>query len=110
MNSNTFFLIFFVTVLIVRLYLFVIPIPSRTFRGMKIHHYAYGLVGICVGIFLHSFIVYAISLGFFVDELTYLFIRGNDHDDYFQKVSVLGTLVFVIIVFFLKDYLITFIR
>lgn len=65
----------------------------------------YGLGGIFLGILFNSVIVYAIGLGLFVDELTYVFMKGETHEDNYSKVSLLGTVFFVIVVFFLQDYL-----
>ena len=69
------------------------------------HHYMYGIVGIIAGFLLHSVIIYAIGLGLFVDELTYLLIRGKDHKDNYSKVSLLGTAIFVLLVFLFQNYL-----
>ena len=104
--SNYFFLIFLATVVITRLFIFVCPIPAPTFGKFRTHHYMYGLVGILVGLVLHSVLIYAIGLGLFIDELTYLLMRGKDHKDNYSKTSLLGTLFFVIIVFVFRDYLI----
>ena len=104
--SNYFFLIFLATIAITRLFIFVYPIPAPTFGKFRTHHYMYGLVGILVGLVLHSVLIYAIGLGLFVDELTYLLMRGKDHKDNYSKISLLGTLFFVIIVFVFRDYLI----
>ena len=68
----------------------------------------YGIVGILFGLIIHSVIIYAIGLGLFVDELAYLLMRGKTHEDNYSKISLLGTAVFVIIVFLFKNYLILF--
>ena len=104
--SNYFFLTFLATVAITRLFIFVYPVPAPTFGKFRTHHYMYGLVGILAGLVLHSVLIYAIGLGLFIDELTYLLMRGKDHQDNYSKISLLGTLFFVIIVFVFKDYLI----
>lgn len=70
----------------------------------------YGLVGIIFGSVLHSVVIYAIGWGLFIDELTYILMRGKTHDDNYSKVSLLGTLGFVIVIFFIKDYLLALIR
>ena len=68
----------------------------------------YGIVGILFGLIIHSVIISAIGLGLFVDELAYLLMRGKTHEDNYSKISLLGTAVFVIIVFLFKNYLILF--
>ena len=104
--SNYFFLIFVVTIVIVRLFLFLCPFSSPDIKGFRIHHYMYGIVGIIIGLVAHSINLYAIGLGLFVDELTYIIIRGKDHKDNYSLVSLLGTLLFVVAVFVFKDYLV----
>ena len=97
--SNYFFLIFLATVVITRIFIFIYPIPAPTFGKFRIPHYMYGLVGIFTGLAFHSILIYAIGLGLFIDELTYLLMRGKNHKDNYSTISLLGTLFFVIIVF-----------
>ena len=66
----------------------------------------YGLVAVVIGLITHSIIVYAIGLGLFVDELTYLLIGGKTHEDNYSNISLLGTLLFVITVFVFRNYLV----
>ncbi|MES3031691.1 MAG: hypothetical protein V4699_00400 [Patescibacteria group bacterium] len=108
MIFNSFFIIFLSTVLITRFFLFIKPTPSPIVGNFRVHHYMYGIIGIVIGLLIHSVFVYAIGLGLFIDELTYLIIKGKDHKDNYSKVSLFGTLIFVIIVYFLRDYLILF--
>ena len=104
--SNYFFFIFVVTVVIIRLFLFLCPFSSPTIKGFRIHHYMYGLIGIIIGLVIHSINLYAIGLGLFIDELTYIIIQGKDHKDNYSLVSLLGTFLFVATVFVFKDYLV----
>lgn len=106
--DDYFFTIFLATVAITRLLIFIFPIPAPTFGKFRIHHYMYGLIGILMGIVFHSVLIYAIGFGLFVDELTYLLIGGKNHKDNYSKVSLLGTLFFVIIVFVFREYLLFF--
>jgi hypothetical protein len=109
LNSNQFFLIFISTITVIRIFLFLKPIPAPTIKEFRIHHWMYGLTGIPISILLGSVVLYAISLGLFVDELTYLVIRGKNHEDNYSEISILGTVVFVIIAFLFRDYLISFV-
>ena len=67
----------------------------------------FGAVGIPFSLLLNFMPLYAVSLGLFVDELTYLLIGGKTHKDNYSKTSLLGTLFFVVLVFFLQKYLTT---
>ena len=66
----------------------------------------YGLIGIFAGLVFHSVVLYAIGLGLFFDELTYILIRGKNHKDNYSKISLLGTLFLVVIVFIFRNYFI----
>ena len=105
---NYFFIIFLLTVLCTRVFVFLFPISAPTIGKFRVHHWMYGIVGILFGLIIHSVIIYAIGLGLFVDELAYLLMRGKTHEDNYSKISLLGTAVFVIIVFLFKNYLILF--
>ena len=104
---NYFFPIFSATVAITRLFLFYYPTPSPKIKGFQLHHYVYGIIGMSLGVFFDSIIVYAVGLGLFVDELTYIMIRGKGHEDNYSKISVVGTFVFVCLAFPFRDYLIS---
>ncbi len=109
-TSDFFFVIFFATILITRLLLFIKPIPSPTVGHFRIHHYMYGVVLIMIGLIFHSVLLFAIGFGLFIDELTYLLMKGKNHEDNYSKVSLVGTLIFIILVFLLKDYLVILFR
>jgi hypothetical protein len=104
--SNYFFLIFAITIVITRVVVFLYPISSPAIGKFRVHHYMYGLVVSPIGLATHSIIVYAIGLGLFADELAYLLIGGKTHQDNYSKLSLLGTLILMILVFILRDYII----
>lgn len=69
------------------------------------HHYMYGIVLILIGFLTHSIIVYAIGLGLFIDELSYLIISGKTHEDNYSRKSLLGTVFLIILVFIFRNYI-----
>lgn len=101
-----FFLIFVATIFIVRVFLYFKPTPSPSIAGLRLHHWMYGLIGILAALLLGSLPLYAIGIGLFVDELTYLLIGGKTHEDNYSRSSLAGTFFFVLAVFLLKDYLV----
>ncbi len=105
-SSNEFFFIFLGTILVVRLFLFLKPIPGPTIGGFRVHHYMYGIMAITVGLVLKSITIYAIGAGLFVDELAYLIIRGKTHADNYSAKSLIGTLVFILLVYIFREYLV----
>ncbi len=105
---TTFFLIFLITIIITRVVLFVRPVASPTVKGFRMHHWMYGLFLVCIALLLHSIALYAIGLGLFVDELTYILIGGKTHKDNYSTISIVGTVVFIGIVYFLQAILVNF--
>ena len=104
--ENKFFIILLITVLIVRVFLFVDPISSPTIKGFRIHHYMYGIVGIPVAILTGSLPLYAISVALFEDEFTYTLMGGKTQRDNYSAISIIGTILFVVLTFFLRKYLV----
>ena len=68
----------------------------------------FGIVLIPIAIFSNIIELYAIGLGLFIDELTYLLIGGKNHKDNYSPTSIIGTVLFVIIVFIFREKLLTF--
>ena len=66
----------------------------------------YGMTAILVGLLARSLFLYAFGWALFVDELTYLLTKGKTHEDNYAMSSVLGTALFVVLTFFLRNYLI----
>jgi hypothetical protein len=89
---------------ITRLVLFLRPFPAPTIGKFRTHHYMFGILGILLGIFTHWLAIYAIGWGLFIDELTYILMRGKNHEDNYSKISIFGTLLFVILVFIFKNH------
>ena len=101
--ENYFFILFFVTIIFVRLFLFLKPVASPTIKGIRLHHYMYGIGLIAVSLFLRSQELYAIGFGLFFDEAAYILTKGQTHEDNYSPSSILGTIIFVILVFFLRE-------
>lgn len=104
--ESKFFIIFIITVLVIRVFLFIHPVSSPTVKGFRIHHYMYGIVGIPVAILTGSLPVYAVSVGFLEDELTYKLTGGKTHRDNYSAVSLIGTALFIVLTFFFRKYLV----
>lgn len=68
----------------------------------------YGLLCILFSLVIHSLILYAIGLGLFVDELSYLLLKGKNHKDNYSPVSLAGTLIFIILVYIFRTQIITY--
>jgi hypothetical protein len=101
-----FFIVFLATIFITRLTLYFCPFPSPTIGKFRMHHYMYGIALLLIGLLAKSILVYSIGMGLFFDELTYLIIRGKNHQDNYSAVSLVGTFIFIAAAYFLKDYLV----
>lgn len=103
--QNYFFIIFLATILITRITLYFKQMSSPTIRGFRIHHYMYGIGLIFLGLVLNVLILYAIGFGLFIDQLTFILIKGKSHKDNYSKKSLIGTLLFIVIIFIFRSYL-----
>lgn len=84
------------------------PPPETTLWGFRVHHYMYGIILILLGVAFKNVPLYAVGMGLFVDELTYLLMGGETHEDNYSLVSNLGTVVFALLVYFFRDKLLFF--
>ncbi len=103
--QDYFFVIFLATILITRIFLYFKPIASPKIKGFRLHHYMYGIILIILGLLSNTLTVYAIGFGLFIDELTFIMIKGKSHKDNYSNKSLIGTAGFIIITFMLKSYL-----
>ena len=107
--ENYFFLIFFITILLTRVFIFFKPIPSPTVKNFRLHHYMYGFVLMLASLLIKNITMFAIGLGLFVDELAYLLLRGKTHRHNYSFPSLLGTALFVLFIFLVRAKLIKFV-
>jgi hypothetical protein len=68
----------------------------------------YGIVLVPIGLLTQSIILFGIGLGLFIDELTFVIMRGKSHEENYSKTSLFGTMGFMILVFLLRNYLVFF--
>jgi len=102
--GNELFYLVMLTVLITRILLYRHPTPGPTIRGHRVHHWMLGGVLIPLGLIFESLFVYAVGIGLFIDELMFLLLRGKTHADNYSKVSLVGTIAFVVLVFLARDF------
>jgi hypothetical protein len=61
-----------------------------------------------VGAVFKNITLFAVGLGLFIDELTFLLMRGKNHADNYSKISLLGTAFFIVVIYLLKEFIIGF--
>jgi len=71
------------------------------------HHWMYGVILIIISFIVQSIALYAVGLGLFVDELSYILIGGKNHKDNYSIKSILGTVLFIVIVYVFRDKILT---
>lgn len=99
------FTLFLLTILITRTVLFLWPIPSPTINRFRIHHWMYGAGLVVLSLFISSVSLYAIGLGLFVDELTFVIIGGKTHVDNYSITSLFGLAGLTIVAYAFRNHL-----
>lgn len=100
-----FFVIFFITIFVTRVFLYIHPTPAPTIKGFRTHHYMYGLVLATAGVLLGSVTLYAVGIGLFIDEFGYLLIGGKTHEENYSKTSLLLLALFVVLAYIFRGQL-----
>lgn len=94
-------------VVVARTFLHWRPTPSPTILGVRLHHWMTGLVFAVVGSFARAAVqssparviataVAGVGMGLFLDEATYLVLRGRSHADYVATLRPTAALVAVV--------------
>lgn len=104
--ANQFFFIFLATIAFTRIALFLHPVSAPTIGLVRTHHYMYGALLALFGLAGGIMPVFAVGMGLFVDELTYVMMGGRTHQDNYSSISLVGTLLLVLVVFVLRRYLV----
>ncbi|MCE9541758.1 hypothetical protein K8R03_04365 [Candidatus Kaiserbacteria bacterium] len=105
--GDTFFIIFLVTIAVSRIFLLVHPIHSPILGDFHMHHYMYGLILLALGLSSRSLPILAMGAGLFADEIPILHnINAKSFGDYFAFTSMVEVLAVIVIVFWLRHYLV----
>lgn len=108
MNKGTvFFLVFILTILAIRLFVFLFPDQKVRIFGIVIHHFWIGLILVLIALLLKGFeyewILFSIGLAMFSDELVYMILGAGPVSNYWKIYSVSGAILNSLIVFILKN-------
>lgn len=114
------FLIFLLSLIGTRIFIFFCQKPSPTIMGIRLHHYMYGIVLMIAAYYLRNFFsyagaLYAFGLALLVDQIPYLIVEREPFGDerfngdiYWDPVHLVLLVITVILVFIFKDHLIPF--
>jgi hypothetical protein len=104
-KGNIFYLIFILTILAIRTWVFFFPQKKLIINGMAIHHFWIGaIIILSVLLLLNNYnrlksILFPIGLGLTADELTFIVLGGGTVRNYWSAYSVFGTLIILIVIF-----------
>jgi len=116
-KEDQFFVTVLVTILIIRAGLWIAGTLAEnpdalglTIFGLRLHHWMYGLVLLLVGILIKNLIVIGAGTGLFLDELTYILIGGSTHADNYSWISLAGTAVVLMVIFYFRKLILQLIE
>ncbi len=102
MQYSIYFLIAYIaTVLLTRIATYLKPQTRFTLKQTAIHHFWLGIALLLVSLVFTGLIrvlIFAVGLGFVVDELLFMILGGGDAKRYWSKKSMVGALLFSVIV------------
>jgi hypothetical protein len=107
-KENIFYLIFILSIFIIRIEVFLFPSNKIIVDGLRINHFWIGVVLILIVILLSKrydilrTILFPIGLGIVADELTFMVLGSRTINDYWSIYSLSGVLIFTVIVFVLR--------
>lgn len=113
-NANFFFLTVLIVVLGSRLSVFFVPEVDILVFGFVVHHFWFAipflaLAGIVRKKYSHiTIFLYAIGVGFIVDQLAFMLLGGGKDQEYWSLPSLVGTVIVLSIVFFCRKKLANF--
>lgn len=109
---DKFFLVTIITITLTRILVYIFNKPSPTIKGLRTHHWMYGLLFTIIFLMISrvyaNIYLLAISIGIFLDEIGFILIRGKNHEDNYSPKSFMIILIFIILLFILKEPLINF--
>lgn len=110
--DDRYFLVVMITIILIRVLVYLFPKPSPTVKNFRIHHWMYGLLCTCIlfsiSHFYSNIYLLAISNGIFLDEIGFILMRGKTHEDNYSPKSFMILLLFILLVFILRENIINF--
>ena len=110
MNLVFFFLVFAATIIITRVWLWLVPKHGPTIFGFRPHHYVLGILLVILSFWLLKWLLLPIGLALIVDEIPLFFkFKGftwpDDHwKQYHSWFSIIGILIISLLIFLLLNF------
>lgn len=91
-----------------RVFLIKNPVKSPIIKGFRVHRYMYGIILVPVGAFLGNIWIYAIGWALFIDEIWVVLTGKFTHEENYSKEAFLTLGLFVIVFYFLRNWIVFF--
>ncbi len=109
---DQYFLLTTITILFIRVFVYLFPKPSPTIKNFRTHHWMYGLLFtillFCIAKFYTNLYLLSINTGLFLDEIGFIIIRGKTHEDNYSPKSFMILLFFILLLFLFRENIIYF--
>lgn len=114
-KENLFYLVFLITIFLIRLWVIIFPERDTYFLGFLIHHLWYGIILLLISFFIPRksiFKIYlsAIGLGFVIDQMIFMLLGAGRDKEYWALPSLLGTIILIISIYPLRRKIIDFLK
>ena len=111
MNSaDILFLVTTISIVIIRIWVYLFPKPSPTIKNFRTHHWMYGalftIILFSISIFYQNLYLLAISIALFLDEIGFILIKGKTHEDNYSPKSFIILLIFIILLFIFRQVIV----
>lgn len=113
-RENLFYLIFVLTILIVRISVITMPEFHIIFSDMLIHHFWFGIILLLVGLIMPKnkeypkIFLYGIGAGLIIDQLVFMILGAGRNKEYWALPSLLGAIIITFIIFPIRQKLTNF--
>ncbi len=111
-NANIFYLIFILTIILIRIWIFWFPLRKIIISGIRINHFWVGVILISFLFFISKsyhllkIVIFSIGLGVITDELVFMIIGNRTINDYWSIYSVFSVIIVMVLVFVFRKRLI----
>ena len=111
-RENIFYIIFALTIILIRIEVFLFPTRKMFIDGLRVNHFWVGLVLILFILLMSKsynilrMILFSIGFGIAADELVFILFTQRTLNDYWSIYSLAGVITILVIVFIFRKKLI----
>ena len=103
-KENLFYILLILTIISIRLGVFLIPEVDVSFIGLNIHHFWFGVIIVLIALIVPKkydwvkIVLYAIGLGLIVDQLVFMLLGAGKDAQYWALPSLFGAIIIALII------------